>query len=170
MFSGTLSFLFNTFSTPPTASASATADDPNTPPTARRSFSSIVHEAKAAGYTEPDPRDDLNGMDVARKVVILSRVAGLDLALETLPVENVVPEALRGCRTAEEFMRRLDECDGWFERMNEEAGARGEVLRYVGVVSDRGDVPSEVALRRYYSSCCDCHVGCCRLRQPTLAR
>lgn len=85
---------------------------------------------------EPDPRDDLNGMDVARKVVILARVAGIDLQLETLPVENIVPPELRAVETAEDFMDRLPDFDGYFDKLNKKAHAKQEVLRYVGVVSD----------------------------------
>lgn len=115
IFSGTLSYLFNSF-------------------TADTKFSECVGEAKANGYTEPDPRDDLNGMDVARKVTILGRKAGMDLSVDTLDVENIVPESLRGVKTAEEFMERLPEFDGHFEKLNQEATKQDSVLRYVGVV------------------------------------
>ena len=77
IFSGTLSYLFNNYS-----SLKATSEHP-------QSFTEIVKVAKDKGYTEPDPRDDLNGMDVARKVVILGRVAGIDLSLDSLSVENI---------------------------------------------------------------------------------
>jgi homoserine dehydrogenase len=82
IFSGTLSYIFNLFST---LDSNAKI----------QSFSSIVKQAKELGYTEPDPRDDLNGMDVARKVIILARVAGSRPSLETLAVQNIVPEVLR---------------------------------------------------------------------------
>ncbi|CAG8512804.1 3917_t:CDS:2 [Scutellospora calospora] len=80
IFSGTLSYIFNEFS--------KSGDDNG------QKFSEIVTVAKNNGYTEPDPRDDLNGLDVARKVVILGRIAGMNLSLDTLPVENIVPEPL----------------------------------------------------------------------------
>ncbi|KAJ2537552.1 Homoserine dehydrogenase [Coemansia sp. RSA 1933] len=119
IFSGTLSYLFNNFSVPG----------------ATQSFSDCVAVAKASGYTEPDPRDDLNGMDVARKVTILARVSGLcHIGIDTLPVENIVPEALRSVETADEFMNRLPEFDGHFKALNDEALAAGSVLRYVGTV------------------------------------
>ncbi|KAJ1897163.1 Homoserine dehydrogenase [Kickxella alabastrina] len=132
IFSGTLSYLFNNFSAP-----GATA-----------LFSDCVAVAKASGYTEPDPRDDLNGMDVARKVTILGRVAGLDIGTDTLPVENIVPEALRSVETADEFMQRLPEFDAHFKELNEQALAAGSVLRYVGMVDVKGG-KSGVRLERY---------------------
>eukprot|EP00842_Homolaphlyctis_polyrhiza_P000312 jgi/Hompol1/1281/HPOL_001158-RA len=131
IFSGTLSYIFNEFSSPSKSSVK---------------FSQVVGVAKELGYTEPDPRDDLNGMDVARKVVILGRLSGLDLSLDTLSVENIVPEAIRSAATAEEFLAKLPEYDDHFARLNQEALAAGSVLRYVGVVDAKG---SSVKLVRY---------------------
>ncbi|KAJ2502344.1 Homoserine dehydrogenase [Coemansia sp. RSA 1972] len=132
IFSGTLSYLFNNFSIPG----------------ATQKFSECVAVAKASGYTEPDPRDDLNGMDVARKVTILGRVAGYELSTSTLPVENIVPEELRSVSTADEFMTRLPEFDEHFKKLNDEALASGAVLRYVGMV-DGVSNQSSVKLARY---------------------
>ncbi|KAJ2248635.1 Homoserine dehydrogenase [Coemansia sp. RSA 454] len=132
IFSGTLSYLFNNFSIPG----------------ATQKFSECVAVAKASGYTEPDPRDDLNGMDVARKVTILGRVAGYELSTNTLPVENIVPEELRSISTADEFMARLPEFDEHFKKLNDEALASGSVLRYVGMV-DGVNNQSSVKLARY---------------------
>lgn len=134
IFSGTLSYIFNEFSTPNKDAKPGL-------------FSSIVATAKANGYTEPDPRDDLNGLDVARKVTILGRICGLDVSLETLPIDNVVPEPLRSCETAEDFMAKLPEFDKTFEEMNAKAANDGHVLRYVGVVSPGGKCA--VKLGRY---------------------
>src|SRR3546814_13386329 len=69
-------------------------------------FSDLVKQALAMGYTEPDPRDDLSGLDVARKLVILAREAGRDLSLDDVEVENLVPESLRGI-DRELFITRL---------------------------------------------------------------
>ncbi|RCH80171.1 hypothetical protein CU097_003398 [Rhizopus azygosporus] len=124
IFSGTLSYLFNNYSS-------------LTNPTSK-SFSEIVSVAKGLGYTEPDPRDDLNGMDVGRKVVICGRLAGLDLDLSTLPVENIVPEELRAVPTAQEFMSKLPEYDDHFAKLNQEALSNNQVLRYVGTVDVKG--------------------------------
>ncbi|KAF9994112.1 hypothetical protein BGZ79_001168, partial [Entomortierella chlamydospora] len=120
IFSGTLSYIFNNFSTL----------DTNAKPV---KFSEVVTVAKDLGYTEPDPRDDLNGMDVARKVIILGRVAGLDLTQETIQVENIVPELLRNA-SPQDFMSKLPEFDAHFEKLNQEAIQNGQVLRYVGLV------------------------------------
>ncbi|TPX35048.1 homoserine dehydrogenase [Synchytrium microbalum] len=136
IFSGTLSYIFNNFSSTSSASSST--------------FSQIVKGAKELGYTEPDPRDDLNGMDMARKVVILGRIAGLNLSLETLDVENIVPTELRSCPTADEFMSKLPGSDDHFRALNYLARAGGEVLRYVGVVDPKG--ASSVKLMRYPAS------------------
>ncbi|KAI9188654.1 Homoserine dehydrogenase [Blastocladiella emersonii ATCC 22665] len=123
--SGTLSYLFNEYS--------PLGDAPN-PPLA---FSAIVEQAKALGYTEPDPRDDLNGLDVARKVVILARAAGLALSLADVPVHNIVPEPLRVVPDAAAFLAALPQYDAALAAKNEAARARGAVLRYVGKVDVR---------------------------------
>uniref|UniRef100_A0A7S1UNP3 Homoserine dehydrogenase n=1 Tax=Grammatophora oceanica TaxID=210454 RepID=A0A7S1UNP3_9STRA len=78
----------------------------------KTSLSEAVLKAKELGYTEPDPRDDLNGMDVARKAVILARVAGMEsedaVNLEKMTIESLVPEPLRDC-SVEEFLSKLSE-------------------------------------------------------------
>jgi aspartokinase/homoserine dehydrogenase 1 len=128
IFSGTLAYLFNVFD-------------------GRRPFSEIVRDAKARGYTEPDPRDDLSGMDVARKAVILAREAGMDLDLETLEVESLVPRALAGA-SVDEFLDRLVEFDAPMAERVARAREQGSVLRYVAEVDVRGKAAS-VALRAY---------------------
>nr|VDC74609.1 unnamed protein product [Brassica rapa] len=130
--SGTLSYLFNNF-------------------VGDRSFSEVVAEAKKAGFTEPDPRDDLSGTDVARKVnrvIILARESGLKLDLSDLPIRSLVPEPLKGCASAEEFMEKLPQYDGDLAKERLEAENSGEVLRYVGVV-DAVNQKGTVELRRY---------------------
>jgi len=96
-------------------------------------FSELVKEARDLGYTEPDPRDDLSGMDVARKTVILAREIGLDTELSSLTIESLVPEKLRNT-SKEEFLLRLGEMDGMMKRKYDEAAKNGRVLRYVGKV------------------------------------
>lgn len=112
IFSGTLAYLFNVY-------------DGSTP------FSSIVGAAKQMGYTEPDPRDDLSGTDVARKLIILAREVGLTLELSDVTVESLVPDALKGA-SVEEFLARLPEFDADMKSRYDAAAAAGQVLRYVG--------------------------------------
>ena len=121
IFSGTMSFLFNTW-------------DGVSP------FSEIVAQAKQAGYTEPDPREDLNGMDVARKVVIAARESGLEISLEDVSVESLVPAELEAC-SADEFMAKFKDHDAKIASLAAKAAADGNVLRFVGAV----DVPSKQA-------------------------
>ncbi len=111
IFSGTLAYLFNRY-------------DGSVP------FSALVREAKELGYTEPDPRDDLSGLDVARKLVILARERGDAMTLEQVALESLVPEALRDV-PRDEFLARLSELDGPLEERFQAAQTRGEVLRYV---------------------------------------
>ena len=111
IFSGTLAYLFNVW-------------DGSAP------FSSIVRDAKANGFTEPDPRDDLSGMDVARKLIILGREMGMPLELKDVQLEGLVPASLANC-SAEEFMDRLPELDASMLRRLEAARGKGRVLRYV---------------------------------------
>ena len=118
IFSGTLAYLFNLFD-------------------GRESFSSIVRAAKGKGYTEPDPRDDLSGMDVARKLIILGREMGLTLEMADVRVEGLVPAALEKC-SVEEFMARLPEFDAAMAETLKDARGKNQVLRYVGRVDEDG--------------------------------
>ncbi|CAO3626553.1 unnamed protein product [Cunninghamella blakesleeana] len=137
IFSGTLSYLFNQFST-------LSGENAGT-------FSDAVKTAKNLGYTEPDPRDDLNGVDVARKVTICGRLAGLDLDLSTLSVENIVPKPLQTVATAQEFLDKLHEYDGDFAKLNEDAKKENQVLRCVGVIDFVGN-ETGVKLVKYAGS------------------
>ena len=126
--SGTLSYVFNTWD--------------GTQP-----FSSIVRDAKERGYTEPDPRDDLSGMDVARKLVILAREMGVDIELNAVEVESLVPESTRHIEGAEAFLDALAAHDETMKARLQQAKNDGCVLRYVGVVSADGS--ARVALLPY---------------------
>ncbi len=118
IFSGTLAYLFNVFD-------------------GREPFSSIVRTAKQKGYTEPDPRDDLSGVDVARKLIILGREMGLTLEMKDVRIEGLVPKDLEKC-TVPEFMERLADFDEAMSAKYAAARARGEVLRYVGRIDSSG--------------------------------
>ena len=100
-------------------------------------FSALVREAHALGYTEPDPRDDLSGLDVARKLVILAREAGWPLSLEDVDLQSLVPAALAGL-PREEFMDRLHELDAPMAARLAEARAQGGVLRHVAHLDRQG--------------------------------
>ncbi|MFN3595855.1 MAG: aspartate kinase [Rubricoccaceae bacterium] len=93
-------------------------------------FSEAVCEAVAAGYAEPDPRDDLSGEDVVRKGLILARTAGLVLEREDVAAENLVPEALRGVGR-EAFLAALPALDAAWAARAVAARREGRVLRYV---------------------------------------
>ncbi len=116
MVSGTLSWLFSTY-------------DGTVP------FSSLVLKAKEMGFTEPDPRDDLSGMDVARKTVILARELGYRSEVSSFPVESLVPSSLKDV-TREEFLSRISEMDEGIYILFKEAEEEGMRLRYVGTVED----------------------------------
>jgi aspartokinase/homoserine dehydrogenase 1 len=116
--SGTLNFIFSSY-------------------TAGKKFSDVVKEAKAKGYTEPDPRDDLSGMDVARKILILSRETGLPFELTDIKVQNLVPADCQGeDLSVDQFFKALEKHDAAFEKLREEATARKEKLRYMAVLRD----------------------------------
>jgi aspartokinase/homoserine dehydrogenase 1 len=102
-----------------------------------RSFSESLKDAMKRGYTEPDPRDDLSGIDVARKALILGRLLGYRGELTGVKVESLVPRGARSL-TREVFLSRLGQYDeAWATRI-EKARARGGVLRYRAVASRRG--------------------------------
>ncbi|MFI2744050.1 bifunctional aspartate kinase/homoserine dehydrogenase I [Zhouia sp. PK063] len=129
VFSGTLSYLFNTFS----------SED--------RAFSSVLKEAIEKGFTEPDPREDLNGNDVGRKLLILARELDLQNEFSDVKIHNLVPENLRG-GDAQTFLSKLEELDATYQQIKAQQEP-GNVLRYVGDLSgdlqqDKGEL--EVSL------------------------
>ena len=101
-------------------------------------FSDLVLSARDEGLTEPDPRDDLSGQDVARKLLILARQLGRRLALNKIPVESLVPAALRKGPFRESFFVKLARHDEAMSRRWSAAHRRGRVLRYVGTLDSRG--------------------------------
>lgn len=120
VFSGTMSFLFNSFA--PTSGSGG-------------QWSAEVNKAKQLGYTEPDPRDDLNGLDVARKLTILARLAGLPVESPTaFPVQSLIPKELESVASGDEFLEKLPAFDAQMEETKAEAEREGKVVRFVGSI------------------------------------
>ncbi|MGL6039014.1 MAG: ACT domain-containing protein [Soonwooa sp.] len=138
VFSGTLSYIFNQFSV---------RDE---------KFSTIVKEAMEKGFTEPDPREDLSGNDVARKLLILARELDLINEFEDINIKNLVTEPLLPI-SKDDFLTRIDELDETFQKIKDQQEPN-HVLRYVGdlhgdLSQDKGEldvklisVPSNSAL------------------------
>ncbi len=110
--SGTLSYIFNTFGE-------------------GKKFSDIVKQAKELGYTEPDPRDDLRGTDVARKLLILARETGLELELKDIQVEQILPGPCLKAKTVDDFMKELVKQDDFFTQRMMKAASKGKKLRFI---------------------------------------
>lgn len=99
-------------------------------------FSQAVIEAKEKRYTEPDPRDDLNGMDVARKGLIIAREAGYDIELTDVEVLKVFPDDFDTSGSTEEFLKRLPQVDDYFKKKIEGLKKQNKVLRMGATVQD----------------------------------
>jgi len=118
VFSGTLSYLFNHFD-------------------GEKPFSEFVREAHQLGFTEPDPREDLSGGDVARKLLILARHLGVKLDMKDIRVDNLIPPSLRKGSFSDDFFTRFARFDSAVQRQLRKARMRGTVLRYVGTLRGR---------------------------------
>ena len=110
--SGTLSYIFNTFK-------------------GIAAFAEVVAQAKEKGYTEPDPRDDLNGKDVARKILILAREAGIGLEPDDVAVENILPQPCIDAPDVPTFFDELKKADAHFEALKTQAAEGGKALRFI---------------------------------------
>ncbi len=115
IFSGTLSWLFETY-------------DGSVP------FSTLLLDALSQGITEPDPREDLSGRDVQRKLLILARMAGFELSLEDIDCQNLVPESLQALST-EAFLEQADQLDDFFANQLTLANEKQACIRYVAKFS-----------------------------------
>lgn len=99
-------------------------------------FSKAVLEAKELRYTEPDPRDDLNGMDVARKGLIIAREAGYDIELEDITMYKVFPDSFDSTGTVDEFLKNLPQVDEYFAKKISDLKKDGKVLRMGATIKD----------------------------------
>lgn len=113
--SGTMSYLFNTVTTD-------------------MSFSTLVRSARDQGYTEPDPREDLTGMDVARKLLILARETGLALEMKDIEVESLLPKGSDKHKTVDDFLDYLAQFDEPMSTRLETVQKAGKVLRHIGSI------------------------------------
>ena len=134
MLSGTLAWLFNKF-------------DGTVP------FSELVREAHRLGYTEPDPRDDLGGVDVARKLVILAREAGWSLSVEQVKIESLVPADMAKL-SRDEFMAQLSKLDAPMQQRLTAAKAENRSLRYVAALSQAGQATVGLMALPADHACC----------------
>ncbi len=119
VFSGTLSYIFNKFSDVDIC------------------FSDVLNEAIALGYAEQDPREDLSGYDIARKMIVLAREIGLAIDIDEAVLDNLIPDNLKECACIENFLKKDSEINYYFDEKKKML-KDGEVFRYIGEVSDEG--------------------------------
>lgn len=110
--SGSLSFIFNSYKK-------------------GKQFSEIVKKAKELGYTEPDPRIDLNGIDVRRKLIILARETGLEMEATNVNINTILPEACQKAESVEQFFVEIEKADSYFEKLREDAEKENRALRMI---------------------------------------
>lgn len=115
--SGTISFIFNNFK-------------------GNASFHDVVKLAQEKGFTEPDPRDDLSGLDFMRKMLILARDAGYPLEASDVQIENILPPSCLQAASVPAFYTELKAAEDYFVQMKEKAEKSGNVLRYIGSLED----------------------------------
>jgi len=128
IFSGTLSFIFNEWGKKSGVK-----------------FSDIVLKAKALGYTEPDPRDDLSGEDFARKLVVLCRRMGLNTSLSDINIQSLVPKELKSV-SVNEFLARLPDYDEEMSKIRDAALEQGKILSYVGSITSPPNEKAQTSL------------------------
>lgn len=115
--SGTLSYIFNNFK-------------------GETKFSDVVLEAKNSGFTEPDPRDDLNGMDVARKILILARESGVAMEPENVEIENILPQSCLEAASIDLFFKALEKNNAHFDTLKKDAEKAGKKLRFIATLEN----------------------------------
>ncbi|WP_313513631.1 bifunctional aspartate kinase/homoserine dehydrogenase I [Sphingobacterium sp.] len=115
--SGTISYIFNNFK-------------------GDASFYDVVKKAQELGFTEPDPRDDLGGIDFMRKMLILGRDAGYPIESSDVQLGNILPESCLKADSVDEFYAELLKADDYFNNLKEEAEKQGKVIRYIGTLEN----------------------------------
>lgn len=111
--SGTISYIFNEFR-------------------GERKFHEVVKEAQDKGFTEPDPRDDLSGLDFMRKMLILARDSGYPVEMEDIGIEKILPESCLLASSISAFYEELKKNEEHFEQLKKQAEKEGKLLRYIG--------------------------------------
>ncbi len=124
--SGTISYIFNEYK-------------------GDRTFAEVVKEAQEKGLTEPDPRDDLSGLDFARKMLILARENGLPLELQDVLLQPILPQNCLEAPTVDAFYEELKKSEAFFNKLKTTAAANAQVLRYVGTLAE-GEVKVELLM------------------------
>jgi bifunctional aspartokinase / homoserine dehydrogenase 1 len=124
--SGTISFVFNTYR-------------------GKRTFAEVVRLAKEKGFTEPDPRDDLSGLDFARKMLIIARETGMKMEFEEMEIEPILPENCLNAPTIDEFFNELENSEDYFDSLKKKAASENKVMHYVGTLSE-GKVKVELLM------------------------
>ena len=124
--SGTISYIFNNY-------------------VGDKTFAEVVKTAQELGYTEPDPRDDLNGMDFSRKMLILGREIGLPLEMSDVNIKDFLPEACLKAESIPAFYEELEKHEPYFSSFKNEAENSGRKLRLIGVLED-GKINIEVQI------------------------
>ena len=115
--SGTISYIFNNYK-------------------GERTFEEIVREAREKGYTEPDPRDDLSGLDFGRKMLILARETGISLEMEDIHIETILPEDCLNADSLEGFYQKLREHEEHFSALKTKAESENKALHFVGTLEN----------------------------------
>ncbi|MCB0318402.1 MAG: ACT domain-containing protein [Bdellovibrionales bacterium] len=127
--SGSLSYIFNSF-------------------TAENRFSEIVKKAQELGFTEPDPRIDLNGIDVRRKIIILARETGIPLEAADVAIENILPKEAQDAPTVDTFFDHLADADEHFSNLAANAAKEGKALRMIASLEvNNGQSKATIGLR-----------------------
>jgi len=127
--SGTISYIFNHFK-------------------GENSFGNVVKEAQELGYTEPDPRDDLSGVDFMRKMLILARDAGYHVEAEDVEIASILPQKCLEAESVEDFYKSLQEEDAYFEEIKQRAEKEQKVIRYIGIL-ENGKISISLDLVNY---------------------